>query len=85
MNWVEDHILWIIVGALVATLLLGVWAAERDQNQWDEYARSRHCVSVGVKKGQLSTGVSPDGKGVVTSVTPDQTVYRCDGGEIEIR
>ena len=85
-DFIDDHL-----GALILTgcvLLFGflLWATYEDQMQWDAYAKVHHCAVVGTKQGQTVTGFSSDGKGtVVVSRTPDQTIYKCDDGEIEIR
>lgn len=71
-----------------ASIVLALWADSRDQNNWDAYRLQHHCKAVGTKQGQLSTGfgLGANGQSVMTTtVTPDQTIYSCDGGELRIR
>ena len=87
MDWMDKNcgkITLVVISALLVALIFLVLIV--DQNQWDDYAKKHHCIAVGHKRGQISTGISMDGKGtIVTSAAPDQTIYQCDAGEIEIR
>jgi hypothetical protein len=86
MDWIDDNFGELLLIGIPAFFALMLWASIADQEQWDGYAKEHHCVAVGIKRGQASTGLSMDGKGsMVTTYTPDQTIYHCDNGEIEIR
>lgn len=69
---------------VVAVCAVAIWATEADEQNWQAYKASHHCVAAGTKHGQIGTGLSTRGKLVITS-TPDQTIYQCDNGEIQIR
>src|SRR5882762_6423791 len=74
--------------AITAVLALFVYVAVIDENHWQEYVKKHHCVANGTKHGTIGTGIGLDSKGNATTVitsTPDQTIYVCDGGEIQIR
>lgn len=70
----------VIVGMLA---IIG-WATYKDEKAWSRYSVEHHCKAVGTKVGTTSVGVGGDGK-VMTVTSPDQTIYRCDNGEIFIR
>jgi hypothetical protein len=91
IDWLEDF--WPMLIAVTLTVLLlvaAVYLAIQDSRRWAHYSVEHHCVAKGVKKGQVVTSVGPSmggdgGVAITTGVTPDQTVYVCDGGEIVIR
>jgi hypothetical protein len=74
---------WLMV-AFVAVFALMMWAMVQNEKQWQQYAAEHHCHPIGKKQGQLGGGISTSGK-YVTTYTPDQMIYGCDGGEIQIR
>ena len=80
-EWVGNRLGVLICLALVALVALAIVAAVYDERAWNRYAAEHHCVAIGKK--QPSNGLSfGDGKVVFI---PDQTIYRCDGGEEIIR
>lgn len=85
----DTKIMVAITLGLVATVALMVRAVERDEAEWKVYSAQHHCRAVGTKEGQLVSGwaMSPDGKSMVQtfSMSPDQTIYNCDDGEMRIR
>jgi hypothetical protein len=83
---VVDNMGKILAAVILSVLFVAVYAAIREDSQWKGYAAKHHCVSKGVKRGQITVGQSMDGKGALAiATTPDQTVYQCDAGEIQIR
>jgi len=72
------------VALLLVVLALCVWGIYADQKSWESYAQDHHCQKVGTKDGGFAVGVGSDGK-AVTVINPDQTIYKCDNGEIAIR
>lgn len=69
---------FIIMFALVA------WSAYQDNQAWEQYSKSHHCVARGAKKGHITTSFDSKGNAVY-GTTPDQIIYTCDGEEIQIR
>lgn len=77
--------IWLMIASVTVVLFaLILYSATQEERMWQEYAATHHCHSVGKKQGQLGGGISTSGK-YVTTYTPDQTIYTCDGGEIQIR
>lgn len=77
-----------IVAAIVFSMV--IYLQKQDAKKWDAYASSHHCIAKGIKASQVGTGIGPNLSGdggvtVVTTTTPEQTIYVCDGGEIQIR
>jgi hypothetical protein len=91
IDWLQDSLPMLLAGILIVLLIVGAYYADRyESRQWDRYAADHHCAARGVKKGQVVTSVGPSmgrdgGVTVTTGVTPDQTIYVCDGGDIVIR
>jgi hypothetical protein len=91
IDWLRDY--WALLIGVLITILLAVsiyLVTAHDFREWQRYSVEHHCEAKGVKKGQVVTSVGPSmgrdgGVAVTTGVTPDQTVYVCDGGEIVIR
>lgn len=90
-DWLEDNWPMLAIGIAMALLVIScIYAGIYESRQWDKYSAEHHCIAKGVKKGQVVTSVGPSmgkdgGVAVTTGVTPDQTIYVCDGGEIVIR
>jgi hypothetical protein len=85
-DWCVDHIRWFLAFAFTVIIGGSIFVTIADQHQWDAYAKQHHCAAVGTKRGQASTGLSMDGKGtIVTTISPNQTIYTCDNGEMQIR
>jgi len=70
--------------ACVACFVLMVLASIAEERAWQQYALDHHCAAVGIVEGATSTVIDSQG-GVSSFTTPDQTIYRCDGGEEHIR
>jgi|HubBroStandDraft_1064217.scaffolds.fasta_scaffold1986050_1 hypothetical protein len=91
MDWIEDCAIPLSITLLLVVLIgVVVYASNKDEKDWQKYARAHHCATTGTKAGQIITGVGPTvggngGVAVVVSSTPDQTIYVCDGGEMQIR
>lgn len=83
MPWDEIK-LFAVLFVIAALLGLGILAVVQDQKQWEKYAADHHCHVVGKKDGQVGVGIGADGK-TVTTISPDQDIWACDGGEIQIR
>ena len=85
MTWDRDEFIerGVIVGIVVLILTLCclfVYAANQDEKQWAEYAKTHHCRAVGTRAGQVA--IAPNGQAAITA---DQTIYQCDDGAITIR
>lgn len=91
MNWImETPFRFCTAVTLVVVPLLAflIYMSDQAAKVQAAYDLQHHCVARGTKQGTVSTGLGIGPKGslvpVITS-TPDQTVYTCDNGEIEIR
>lgn len=69
-----------LIAAMILLSALVVWAVYQDDKDWDKYSAAHHCVVVGHEASSVAP--TTDGK---TAITPRKTIYRCDGGNIEIR
>lgn len=91
LDWLFDSDRRLLIASIVivvAVIAFSIVAAVADEKAWNEYAAAHHCIGKGTKHGQLSSGLGTSSEGnavVVTTTTPDQTIYVCDGGEIQIR
>lgn len=80
-----DPMEYVVAGLILFILVLlvvGVVAAQKEQEAWEAYAAAHNCKVVGKAKGHASTGVGMVGKNVMVTTTtaPDQTAYLCDDG-----
>ena len=87
LDFLDDFgsLIWILcVFACAAGCLvfLAFKIATAQKSAWRDYATSHHCVAKGKKNGELQPVFG--GKGGFT-MTEDQTIYVCDGGEMVIR
>ena len=64
----------------VFLLCLAIWGSVNSSLEWQAYAADHHCVAVG--RVEPETVVSSNG-GI--GITQPKTIYRCDGGEIQVR
>jgi hypothetical protein len=91
LDWLKDKATFLAAVLVMLLLFVGLYlAAVHDAREWQKYSAEHHCVAKGVKHGQVVTSVGPSmgrdsGVAVTTGVTPDQTIYVCDGGEMVIR
>lgn len=69
----------LVVLGCIAIAVACIFAVVVQQRQWQQYATEHHCVSVGTKAGQYVYTAKGGGW------TADQTIYRCDNGEEQIR
>lgn len=74
--------MWQKIGIFAVFIL--AWSAYQNNAAWEQYSKSHHCVAKGTKKGQTTTSFDSKGNAVY-GTTPDQIIYACDGGEIQIR
>lgn len=89
-DWIDDYFAWLLGLLFVALITSSVLSTLAIDRQWRVYAVSHHCVAKGRRAGQTSTGIGPavggNGGVAIVATTPlDQTIYVCDGGEIQIR
>ena len=90
IEWLDDKIFLILTLLFVFLIVVASYAVVQDEKRWNKYSTDHHCVAKGIKEGQTSTGVGTtlNGKGeisITVASTPDQTIYVCDDGEIQIR
>ena len=85
-DWLGRACLLLIL-VLLALVLVGIYAAHKEAEQWAEFAKAHDCKVVGRMSGSTSTGmgvgVMPNGQvGTVmtTSTTPAKTGYACNDG-----